>query len=179
MELFKDCPRVLLQKLCFTFLIGVGCLVVGAISYIVAQDTVLLALSGFLSIGCVWRSWSLYRMIAGRNYTVSEGVCVGVTTKPMRRYRSVRLMDCVGMEASLLLDKRTRVKIGYCYRIYFKQEQRPSLGSEYLDTALSGDCFLGIEELGEFSASDDSNTALANKNISKVRGISSGEPPVY
>lgn len=159
MELFKNCPRILLQKLFITLLLGAGCLAVGAVYYIVAQDTVFLALSGVLFVGCVCRGYSLYRMIAAKNYYMAEGVCIGITPKPMRRYRSVRLMDAEGLETTLLLDKRTRVKIGYHYRIYFKKDLQPCFGSEYLDTTLSGDCFLGIEELGEFSVPDDSKAA--------------------
>lgn len=164
MERFKKCPRVLLQKLLITLLLGAGCLAVGAAYYAAVRDTVFLALSGFLSVGCVWRSYCLYKMISGKNYIIFEGVCVGITPKPMRRYRNVRLMDTEGLESTLLLDKRTRVKIGVQYRIYFKQDGRSSLGSEYLDTSLSGDCFLGIEELGEFSSSDSGKTVMAEND---------------
>lgn len=150
MELLKKCPGVLLQKLFVTLLLGAGCLTFGAAYYAVARDMVFLALSGFLSAGCVWRSYCLYRMLANEHYNITEGVCIGITPKPMRRYRCVRLMDAEGLETSLLLDKHTRIKIGYHYRIYLKKDGRPSLGSEYLDTALSGDCFLGIEELGKY-----------------------------
>ena len=151
MELLKDCPRVLLQKLFITISIGAGCFAVGAVSYAAARDAVLLALSAGVFISCILRSASLYRMLRQRRYSVTEGVCIGVTAKPMRRYRKVRLMDAEGLETSLLLDKQTKVKIGFRYRIYLKEAQRMSLGNEYLDTALSGNCFLGLEELGKYS----------------------------
>jgi len=147
--LLKDCPGILLQKLFVTLLLGAGCLTVGAIYYIVTLDTVFLVLSIALFVGCLYRSGSLYRMIVSKDYCITEGTCIGITPKPMRRYRSVRLMDSEGLETTLLLDKRTKVKIGCQYRIYFSQHQRPGLGSEYLDTALSGDSFLGIEDLRE------------------------------
>ena len=35
--------------------------------------------------------------------------------------------------------------------LILKETQHISLGSEYLDSALSSDCFLGYEELGDFS----------------------------
>lgn len=161
MDLLKECPRTLLQKLFITLLLGAGCLAVGAGYYIATRDTVLLVLSVALFVGCLYRGGSLYRMIVSKNYYVAEGVCIGITPKPMRRYRSVRLMDADGLETTLLLDKRTRVKIGCQYRIYFKRDQRLGLGNEYPDTALSGDCFLGIEELGEFVAPDDSKAPVA------------------
>lgn len=157
----KECPRVLLQKFFITLFLGAGCLAVGAAYFAAAKDTVFLALSGILSIGCVWRSYCLYRMIAHKQYNVTEGICVGITPKPLRRYRSVRLMDAEGLESTLLLDKRTQVKIGSQYRIYFKKDAQASLGSEYLDTALSGDCFLGIENLGEFSMMEGSKDTIS------------------
>lgn len=160
-DLFKECPGVLLKKIIITLLLGIGCLTVGAIYYIAARDTIFLALSAALFVGCAYRSGSLYCMMAGKHYCVAEGVCIGITPKPMRRYRSVRFMDAEGLETTLLLDKRTKVKIGYRYRIYFKRDQRPHFGSEYLDTALSADCFLGIEELGEFSSPDNAKASLS------------------
>lgn len=164
MEPLKNCPRVLLHKLFITVLLGAGCLAVGAIYYIAVHDTIFLALSGVLFVGCICRSCSLYRMIASKNYCVTEGVCIGITPKPLRRYRNVRLMDAEGLETTLLLDKHTRVRIGCQYRIYFKQYQRPGFGSEYLDTALSGDCFLGIEDLGEFLVSGSDSKAALRKS---------------
>lgn len=160
----KECPRVLLQKLLITLFLGAGCLAVGAAYYAAVRDTVFLVLSGFLSVGCVCRSYCLYKMIVGKKYSMAEGICVGITPKPMRRYRSVRLMDTEGLESTLLLDKRTRVKIGVQYRIYFKQDKRSSLGSEYLDTSLSGDSFLGIEELGEFSSAENGTAMMTEKD---------------
>lgn len=79
-----------------------------------------------------------------------KGTCVGITPKPLRRYRKIRIMDDNGNESALLLSKQSKVKIGYRYRFYFKNTQRLTLGSEYFDSALSSDCFLGYEELGEF-----------------------------
>lgn len=57
-----------------------------------------------------------------------------------------------GNESTMLLGKQSKVKIGYRYRFYFKETQHISLGSEYLNSAMSSDHFLGYEELGEFTA---------------------------
>ena len=46
-------------------------------------------------------------------------------------------------------DRHSKIQIGFRYRFYFKKTQRLTLGSEYFDSALSSDCFLGFEELGE------------------------------
>ena len=58
-------------------------------------------------------------------------------------------MDDEGNESALLLGKHSKIQIGFRYRFYFKKTQRLTLGSEYFDSALSSDCFLGYEELGE------------------------------
>ena len=81
-----------------------------------------------------------------------EGTCVAITPKPLRKYRKIKIIDTDGNESSLLLGKHSKVKIGFCYRFYFTKTQHVSLGSEYFDAALSSDCFLGYEELGEFNA---------------------------
>lgn len=156
MEALKSCPKVLLHRLLLTPLIGAGCLAVGIAYYCFSYDKIFLLLSGAVFAASVVQSVRLCRLIKGKKYRTTQGVCVGVTPKPLRRYRTVRLMDEDGLETTLLLDKRTRVKIGFRYRAYFKEEIHPSLGSEYLDTALSGSNFLGIEELGKFSFSTES-----------------------
>ena len=98
------------------------------------------------------RSAGLYHIMTQRRYEVVEGVCIRISAKPLRRFRKVYIMDADGRESALMLDKQAKVKIGFCYRFFFKQDSRPSLGSEYLDTALSTDRLLGLEELGEFAA---------------------------
>lgn len=156
MEALKSCPKVLLHRLLLTPLIGAGCLAVGIAYYCFSYDKIFLLLSGAVFAASAVQSARLCQFIKGKKYRTTQGVCVGVTPKPLRRYRTVRLMDEDGLETTLLLDKRTRVKIGFRYRAYFKEEIHPSLGSEYLDTALSGSNFLGIEELGEFLFSTES-----------------------
>lgn len=69
-----------------------------------------------------------------------------------QQYRKIKIMDDKGNESSMLLGKQSKVKIGYRYRFYFKETQHISLGSEYLDSAMSSDSFLGYEELGEYAA---------------------------
>ena len=156
MEAIKSCPKVLLHRLLFTPLIGAGCLAVGIAYYCVSHDKVFLLLSSAVFTASAVQTFRLCQLIKKKKYRTTQGVCVGITPKPLRRYRQVRLMDEDGLETTLLLDKRTRVKIGFRYRAYFKEESHPSLGSEYLDTALSGNSFLGIEELGKFSFSPES-----------------------
>lgn len=153
MEAMKSCPKVLLHKLLFTPLIGAGCLTVGIAYFCYSHDKVFLFLSVAVFAASVIHALRFYLLIKQKRYRITEGVCVGIAPKPLRRYRKVRLMDEAGLETTLLLDKRTRLKIGFRYRAYFKEGEQLSLGSEYLDTALSGGGFLGIEELGQYSFS--------------------------
>lgn len=151
MDNLKASPRVLLQKLLFTVLIGIGCLLVGVAYYIFARDRIFLALSGLVFLFSLSRGAGLYRMITKRQYEVVEGTCVSVAQRKLRKHCKIRIMDKDGIESTLLLGKQAKVKIGFQYRFYFSQAQRLSVGSEYFDTALSSDHFLGFEELGEFA----------------------------
>ena len=160
MNEFKDFPKVLFQKVALTALIGIGCLIIGAAYYIFTKDRIMLSLSGMVFVFSVIRSVSLYHTIANKKYEMLEGTCVGVGAKPLRKYYTIKIMDDAGIESSLRLGKQAKIKIGYRYRFYFNQGERLSVGSEYFDTALSSDKFLGFEELGEYiSQSKESDIA--------------------
>jgi len=62
-------------------------------------------------------------------------------------------MDDTGIESTLKLGKQTKIKLGFRYRFFFSRNGRIPLGNEYFETVLSSDCFLGLEELGEFEQS--------------------------
>jgi len=150
MNVLKNCPKALLQKILFTALIGIGCLTVGSAYYIFSRDGITLALSGLVCVFSLAKSAGLYNVITKQKYEIVEGACVGVSSKPFRKHFTIKIMDGAGLESSLRLGKQTKVKIGFRYRFYFKQGERLSVGSEYFDAALSSDHFLGFEELGEF-----------------------------
>ena len=80
-----------------------------------------------------------------------EGTCVAIAPKPLRKYRKVTLLDTDGNELSLLLDKHSKIQIGFQYRFYFKEADRITFGKEYFDSALNADCFLGFEEVSAFT----------------------------
>jgi len=151
MNTLKNCPKVLLQKILFTTLIGASCFIVGAAYFLYAKDTMTLALSCLVLLFSLFRSIGLYRTIAKQKYEVVEGTCVGVAAKPLRKHFTVKIMDDAGIESTLRLGKQAKVKIGFRYCFYFNsQGERLSVGSEYFDIALSSNQFLGFEELGEF-----------------------------
>ena len=149
MDKIKGIPAPLRRKLFITVFLGFFCLLIGAAMFLFAKDRIMLLLSAAVCAFSFFRAWSIYNTVRKRDYEVVEGTCVGVTPKPLRKYRKVRIMDDEGNETSLLLGKQSKIKIGFSYRFYFKKTQRFTIGSEYFDSALSPDCFLGFEELGE------------------------------
>ena len=147
MDKVKNSPSPLRRKLLFTCIIGIVCLLLGVAMFLFLKDRMMLFLSLLICVFGFGRAFNIYRVIAGEEYEVVEGTCVAITPKPLRK-----IIDTDGNESSLLLGKHSKVKIGFCYRFYFTKTQHVSLGSEYFDAALSSDCFLGYEELGEFNA---------------------------
>ena len=143
-------PKVLLQKILFTVLIGVGCFVVGIVYYIFTHDRVMLSLSSILLLFSLFRGYGIFNIVTKQKYDVVVGTCVSVSYKQFRKYFTVKIMDDTGVESTLKLGKQAKVKIGMRYRFFFSRNERMPLGNEYFDTALSSGAFLGFEELGEF-----------------------------
>ena len=154
MEKVIKAPTPLRNRLLLTALLGVVCLLIGLAMFLFAKDRVMLLLSAMVCIFSFYRAWSIYRVISRQEYEVVEGTCVGIVPKPLRKYRKIRIMDDEGNESALLLGKYSKIKIGFRYRFYFKKTQRLTLGNEYFDSALSSDCFLGYEELGELGEAE-------------------------
>ena len=148
----KEGPVPIKRKLFLTCIIGIVCLLVGIAMFLLLKDRMMLFLSLAVCILSVGKVLEYYRVIAGEEYEIVEGTCVAVMPKPLRKYRKIKIMDDNGNESTMLLGKQSKVKIGYRYRFYFKETQHISLGSEYLDSAMSSDCFLGYEEIGKFAA---------------------------
>ena len=155
MDKIKNAPVPLQRKLLLTVLIGVLCLLVGVAIFLFSRDAMMLALSAAVCIGTVLKGFSLFRIISKERYETIEGTCVAISQSPLRKYRKIKIMDDSGIVSSLILNKRDKIKIGCRYRFYFKDTDRLTLGSTYFDAALSFDCFIGFEELGEFHLPDD------------------------
>ena len=157
MRKIVEAPAPLRRRLILTVLLGFACLLIGLAMFLFAKDRIMLLLSGAVCVLSFCRAYSFYRAISKKEYEIVEGTCVGIVPKPLRKYRKIRIMDDDGNESALLLSKHSKVKIGFRYRFYFKTTQRLTLGSEYFDSALSSDCFLGYEELGELGVSSPSS----------------------
>lgn len=147
----KNGPLPIRRKLFLTCIIGIVCLLVGVAMFLLLKDRMMLFLSLAVCFFSFLKAFEFYRVIAGEEYEIVEGTCISVMPKPLRQYRKIKIMDDNGNESTMLLGKQSKVKIGYRYRFYFKETQRLTFGSEYLDSSMSSDCFLGYEELGEFS----------------------------
>ncbi len=150
MDKIKNCPAPLKRKLFLTFIIGFACLLIGIAMMLLLKDRMMLFLSLAIFVLSIGKAVEFYLLIVNKKYEIVEGTCVGIVPKPLRKYRKIRIMDDAGVESTMLLNKQTKVKIGYRYRFFFKETQKLSFGSEYLDSATSSDCFLGFEELGEY-----------------------------
>lgn len=158
MKALNNCPRVLVRKVIFTAMVGIGVLLVGGAYFLFSGDKTTLMLSGVIIGFSLWRAVALYRTVCGEKYEVVEGTCVAIQHRLLRKHFNIKIMDDAGLETSLRLDKQVRVKIGFHYRFYFTKGDKVSLGSEYLDTALSQGNFLGYEGLGEFTSASISGT---------------------
>lgn len=149
MKLLQDCPKVLFRKVILTLVVGIGCLLVGGAYFLFSGDRTTLMLSAIILVFSTGRTLSLYRSVIAGSYEVVEGTVVAVKARPLRKHSIVKVMDDDGLETSLRLGKQAKVKIGYRYRFYFTKVPALSLGSEYLDAALSHGGFLGYECLGD------------------------------
>lgn len=148
-----DIPTPLRHKVIYTTAIGICCFLIGLGVSLFLKDQTTLLLSGILLVMCLGKAISYYRILSTKAYEVVEGTCVAIAPKPLRKYRKVKVMDSVGNEISLLLDKQSKINIGYQYKFYFKKTDRITIGSESFDSALNSDCFLGFEEVGVFAES--------------------------
>ena len=90
---------------------------------------------GFIFAASLVLGISLWNTAARGRYEVVEGICAGVSTPMLRRYRKIQLIDEQGAERTLLLSKTAKFQIGARYRFYFQKGSRPAVGNDYLDAA--------------------------------------------
>ena len=140
-------PQVLQNKVLLTFLAGVACLILGIGYFIFAKDRIFLIMSILLTVACIGRGIELYITIGKSDFDVFTGTCVGISSSPLRKLRTVRMMDKDGNEFALKLQKTDKLFIGNRYRFYFKKTNHIHTGYDYVDSRLSTDNFLGLESL--------------------------------
>ncbi len=145
MEQWLNAPFTLRLKVFLILLTGIGSLSVAAIVFFISHDRLLLVLSGFIFVCCLFRSSGLLVLLLRGDYETVTGICTAVSSQPLRRYHKIELTDSRGNAVILLLGKQVKIKQGGYYRFYFRKAPRPFLGSEYLDASLSTDLFLGYD----------------------------------
>ena len=144
---WSQMPFVLRRKILLTYLADIASIAVSLVIFIATADHILLALGGIIFVASLVLGKSLWRIAARSQYEVVEGICTGVSTPMLRRYRKIQLMDELGTERTLLLSKTAKFQIGARYRFYFQKGSRPAIGNDYLDATLSTNSFLGYEAL--------------------------------
>lgn len=142
---WNNFPFVLQRKILLTLLAGVASMVVSLVVFAVTADRVLLVLGGIILAASLILGKSLWATAAREQYEIVEGVCTGVSTPMLRRYRKVHLTDEQGAEQTVLIHKSSKFQIGAHYRFYFQKSSKPVIGNDYLDAALSTNNFLGCE----------------------------------
>ena len=157
MKKFHEWPAVLQQRWLLSGAAGLCFLAVGLVVFIALHDRALLMISVLLALCVALRCTSFYRMARSDSYEVVEGVCIELERPGMKKQRSVRLLQMDGNEYAVMLDKRTPLRIGNLYRLYFRQAPPSQMSG--LERYLSQDQFLGLEDLGEYHDGSEEDPA--------------------
>ena len=135
-------PKPLQQKLILTFLVGIGCFVIGLALSVSLKDKILLYLSATILIFSSIRSFSLYFQIKSGGYYILDGICISVTSRLFHKNCTAVLEDSAGNSRLLHLSKDYKVRPGFSYRFYFRCppdfsiKQSPFLEQAYLSENL-------------------------------------------
>lgn len=150
MKKFCEWPAVLQRRWLLSGAAGLGFLIVGLVVFLTLHDRALLMISALLALCIALRCVSFYRMARSDGYEVVEGICIVLGRPGMKKQRSVRLLQMDGNEYAVMLDKRTPLRIGNLYRLYFRQAHPSQISG--LEQYFLQDQFLGLEDLGEYHA---------------------------
>ncbi len=149
MTKLKDFPKALITRLYTSFVIGISCLALSVIGFVISDDKILLYLGIIVFLQSTIQGFITYRIIIRGDYCIYTGVCTSLTQKPFSKYKKCKFIEENGVENILLLDKKTKIFEGHKYIFYFKNNKNLSLGNDYLDVSLSSNNMLGFEDLGE------------------------------
>lgn len=145
----REWPAPLLRRWLVSAGIGFLCLFVGIVMFVTAKDKMMLLISTALSLVVAMRSILFYKLVCAQQYEVVEGVCIAVRRALLRKQRTIHLMNEDGAEHVIMLDKRLPVRIGRCYRAYYRTGSFPE-GSQLFQSYLAQDQFLALEDIGEY-----------------------------
>lgn len=141
-------PKPLIRKMFFMLLIGIIYFSIGLAYYIFAKDKMFLALSVVILVISLYRAYIIYKIALKKQYEIVEGIVTKITPKLFYKQHIIYVKNNVGIESSLYLDKKNRIRIGNSYKFYFRMSDKQyTTGSDILDSALAYNQFLGFEEL--------------------------------
>lgn len=157
MMTYRDWPIVLKRKWIMTLAMGLLFFLVGVGVYLALSDRTMLLISTALVLCTALRCASFYWTIYTGNYEITEGLCIEIGKADRQRRRKVRLLEEDGNEWAILLDKRTPIRIGNYYRIYYEDCTGCQREPDMLP-AFAAHQFLAVENLGVYLSSDDENS---------------------
>ena len=151
---YRDWPVVLKRKWIMTLVMGLQFFLVGVGVYLALNDRTMLLISTALVLCTALRCASFYWTIYTGNYEITEGFCIEICKADRQRRRKVRLLEEDGNEWAILLDKRTPIRIGSYYRIYYEVCPGSQRGSDMLPVFAARQ-FLAVEDLSVRDSEDD------------------------
>lgn len=147
---FQEWPAVLRRRWILTGAAGFGFLLVGLAVFFSLEDRVLLILSGMLTLCTLLHCVEYYHTVRFRRYQTIEATCTALGRPGIGRQRKVHLLLPDGRETTVTLDKRTALRVGRQYRIFFRLNRAPPYGEPDLQDLPAGDSILALEDLGEY-----------------------------
>lgn len=100
MEQWTLFPTVLQRKFLLTLLAGIASAGISAIICVATKDHILLALGIIVLCACLISCRGVWVTAAHKNYEVVEGICAGISTPMLRRYRKVHLISGIASVSS-------------------------------------------------------------------------------
>ncbi len=143
--MFYSFPAPLRSKIIITMLIGLGCLILGVAYFFMAHDTIFLCLSGIIFVVSIVKALGYFNIAKKKQYETVVGTCVFIAPVMLRKFMKIKIMDAEGVETTVNLRKGSKLKIGEKYCLYFKRNTTRIVESDFIETMLATDNFLGFE----------------------------------
>ena len=142
----KEFPAPLKEKFISLLIMGILLWIIGVCVALIFKDMTMFILSLLVCIFCFIKAGVFYVTVSNKEYETVTGTCISVSPLLIHKQKKIKIIDNEGNERKLILGKHSKISIGMEYCFYFKETKQISLGSEYFDSVLSSDCFLGYEK---------------------------------
>lgn len=157
----ESMPKPLFKRLVLTALVGIGCLFIGTVFYLMEKDTAFLYLSVIIFLFSIGKAISTFIMAKTNSYVTIEGTCLSVHPMFLCKCNEVIMDDFNGNNLRLMLGRNHKLHPGIRYRIYFKTASGISPGKNpFMEKALLTDNLLGIEQIESTPTTSDANFNL-------------------